>query len=219
MQFADPRIRLPRFVTRWFPEALWRMPDTGKRVYLTFDDGPIPGLTPWLLGLLREEKLKACFFCVGENVQRHPQVYRSILEEGHLTGNHTFNHLHGLKTPSPVFLENVARAGEYIDSVFFRPPHGWMRRKQYLQLIRQYRVVMWDLVSCDYRQSAGPNEVAANVLKHVRPGSVITFHDSLKSERNLRQALPRVIRELKDRGYSFGSLDEPDGNAGSGGLD
>lgn len=206
MQFLDPRIRLPQFLTGCFPRAIWKGPAAENQVYLTFDDGPVPEVTPWVLELLKKEDLKACFFCVGENVQRFPHIYRQILNEGHLTGNHTYNHLQGLKTRTRHYLENVEKATGYIDSRFFRPPHGWMRKAQYKAISRKFQVVMWDLVSCDYRQTLTPEDVSGNVLKYIRPGSIITFHDSWKAKRNLYGALPVVIRELKTRGYRFGDL-------------
>lgn len=206
MQLLDPRIRLPQFLTGWFPRALWKGPAAENQVYLTFDDGPVPEVTPWVLDLLKKEDLKACFFCVGENVQRFPDIYQRILDDGHLTGNHTYNHLQGLKTRTSHYLENVEEAARFIDSRFFRPPHGLMRRGQYKQISRQFQVVMWDLVSCDYRQTLSPEAVAGNVLKYVRPGSIITFHDSHKSKKNLYPALPVVIRALKMEGYRFGTL-------------
>jgi peptidoglycan/xylan/chitin deacetylase (PgdA/CDA1 family) len=204
----DPRIRLPQFLKVFFPGALWRGPAGENQVYLTFDDGPVPEVTPWVLHLLREEGIKACFFCVGENVMRYPDIYRQILDEGHLTGNHTYNHLQGLKTGTKHYLNNIDKAAGFIDSRFFRPPHGLMKRSQYKQVSRKFQVVMWDLVSCDYRQSLSPETVAGNVLENVRPGSVIIFHDSYKAKKNLYAALPVVIRELKLKGYRFGTLTE-----------
>ncbi|MDR1860402.1 MAG: polysaccharide deacetylase family protein [Bacteroidales bacterium] len=182
------------------------MPDTGKTVYLTFDDGPVPEVTPWLLDLLKEQDIKACFFCVGENVKKHANIYLRILREGHLTGNHTFNHLVGLKTTVKEYVDNVELAARYIKSALFRPPHGFLRRGQYQILSGRYRIIMWDVVSCDYRRTLTPVHVVDNVMQHVRPGSIITFHDSLKAERNLRIALPDVIKKLKEEGYSFGTL-------------
>jgi len=214
MRFVDPRIRLPQFLTRVFPGALWRIPSSVDEVFLTFDDGPVPGVTPWVLNLLKQEEIKACFFCVGENVQRYPQVFQQILDEGHLVGNHTFNHLQGLKAPTGEYVENIKKAGQLVNSPFFRPPHGWMKRDQYKWLNRHYQVVMWDLVSGDYRQNLSSGAVVRNVLEYVRPGSIITFHDSVKSKKNLCGALPVVIRELKQRGYRFGRLSDVTGMPG-----
>ncbi len=208
MRRLNPRIRLPRFLNRCFPSAIWRASVETKEVFLTFDDGPVPEVTPWVLDLLKKEDIKACFFCVGENVKRHPDVYRWVLREGHQVGNHTFNHLQGLKTKDPAFLSNVEKASQYINSCLFRPPHGWMRRSQYEQLSLTYTVVMWDIISGDYRKELTPKDVIKNVLKTVRPGSIIVFHDSIKAQKNLEVALPVIIRKLKRKGYSFGKLTE-----------
>ncbi len=206
MWHFDPRIRLPEFFTGFFPGALWRGPSSENKVFLTFDDGPVPEVTPWVLDLLEEEDINACFFCVGENVHRYPEVFKQIAERGHLVGNHTYNHMQGLKNTGDVYVENVEKAGHLIDSVFFRPPHGWMKRSQYRAVTKHYLVVMWDLVSGDYRQSLSPEEVVNNVLEYVRPGSIITFHDSYKARKNLYGALPVVIQKLKSKGYCFGKL-------------
>ena len=204
----DPRIRLPKLATCCFPNALWRLPGDEKKVALTFDDGPVPEVTPWVLSLLKEEGIKACFFCVGENVARHPEVYQQIIADGHQVGNHTFNHLQGLKTKDEAFLANVEKAALHIDSEFMRPPHGWMRKSQYLELTKNYQVVMWDLISRDYQADISPEGVVSNVIRFVRPGSIIIFHDSLKAQKNLKGALPVVIKELKHKGYQFTLLPE-----------
>ncbi|WP_053183212.1 polysaccharide deacetylase family protein [Sunxiuqinia dokdonensis] len=204
----DPRIRLPKVATRFFPNALWRLPGDKKQVALTFDDGPVPEVTPWVLKLLKEENIKACFFCVGENVKRHPEVYRQILANGHQVGNHTFNHLQGLKTKDEDFFANIEKAAKYVDSRFMRPPHGWMRKSQYRKLVEKYQVVMWDLISRDYITKVSPDAVVSNVMNFVRPGSIIIFHDSVKAQKNLKPALPVVIKKLKQKGYQFTLLPE-----------
>ena len=208
MRLIDPRVRLPEFVVRLYPEAIWRVPTEQKRVYLTFDDGPIPEVTPWVLKILEEEQVDACFFCVGDNVRKYPDVYQSIIIGGHLTGNHTFHHLQGLKTSTKVFFQDILKTGEFIDSGLFRPPHGLMKTSQCKFISKRFKVVMWDIVSCDYRQSLSPEKVINNVLDNVRPGSIITFHDSVKAWKNLSGALPVVIKKLKEKGYGFGSLNE-----------
>lgn len=208
MRRFDPRIRLPKLATRYFPNALWRLPENAKKVALTFDDGPVPEVTPWVLDLLKEENIKACFFCVGENVERHPELYQQIIANGHQVGNHTFNHLQGLKTPDEAFLANVEKAATYVDSKFMRPPHGWLRKSQYRELTKDYEVVMWDLISRDYKEKTSPKAVVSNVMNFVRPGSIIIFHDSVKAQKNLRPALPVVIKKLKEEGYQFTLLPE-----------
>jgi len=213
MKCFDPRIRFPKFFTGLFPDSLWRGSSDEKKVYLTFDDGPIPEVTPWVLDLLKKENISACFFCVGENVKRNPQVFRQIIESGHLVGNHTYHHVQGLKVSDEEYRKNVEDADSLINSVFFRPPHGLMKKSQYKWLCQHYHIIMWDLVSCDYRQDWEPARIIHNVINYVRPGSIITFHDSLKAERNMRQSLPVVIKELKSRGYRFGRLDQLTGMA------
>ncbi len=204
-----PQVHLPRFFTKWFPAAIWRMPIEHKTVYLTFDDGPIPGVTPWVLKLLRDQDIKATFFAVGENVFRHPDIFEQILEEGHAVGNHTYHHLQGLKSGNLSYYRDIEKANELIGSNLFRPPHGWLKQAQYLFLSQKYKIIMWDVISCDYNRNIPKEEVLQNVLDFVRPGSIITFHDSLKAEENLKWALPRAIEALKAEGYEFRKIEFP----------
>lgn len=203
MQRFDPRIQLPQFVTRCFPGAFWRLSGEEKQVVLTFDDGPVPEVTSWVLDLLKKEEVKACFFCVGENVKYNTKIFRQILKDGHQVGNHTFNHVRGLKTPDANYFTNIEKAALHIESDLFRPPHGWLRKSQFNEISKNYQVVMWDVISRDYNQKLTPSRVIKNVLHFVRPGSIIIFHDSLKAQENLKQALPVVIQKLKQKGYQF----------------
>jgi len=204
MHFVSPKIRLPYLVTRLFPGAVFRVQTKKKEVFLTFDDGPVPEVTPWVLDYLRDERLKACFFCVGENVQRYPDLFQRITGEGNLAGNHTFNHMQGLKTDDETYYRNIEKAAGLIPGKLFRPPHGLLRIRQFRKLKPQYRFIMWDIISRDFDKQLKPEQVAQNVLRNVRPGSVIIFHDSIKAEKNMMQALPLVIRGLKEKGYSIG---------------
>lgn len=206
MRCIDPRVRLPGIFTSLFKHAVWRLNDSGQVVYLTFDDGPIPEVTPWILALLKKEDIKATFFCVGENVQKFPEVYKQILEDGHSVGNHTFNHWQGLKKYDKDFFKNIEKAGLYIDSDLFRPPHGWLKTTQYHFLKSRYRIIMWDLISCDYDRRITPEKVLKNVTDFVRPGSIITFHDSMKAKSNLMKALPLSIKWMKEQGYRFQAI-------------
>jgi peptidoglycan/xylan/chitin deacetylase (PgdA/CDA1 family) len=206
MERFDPRVRLPIFVTALYKSAEWRMPDTEKVVYLTFDDGPIPEVTPWVLDFLRNQDIQATFFCVGENVVKYPEVYQQVLEGGHSVGNHTYNHWQGLKHADQEFFRNIEKAGEYIDSDLFRPPHGFMKTSQYRYLKNKYRIIMWDLVTCDYDRQLTPDQVFSNVTDFVRPGSIITFHDSIKAQANLTEVLPRAVKWLKEEGYRFEAI-------------
>ena len=201
-------IEQPPKLLRWlYPRALWRMDKNVKAVYLTFDDGPIPEITPWVLDVLDKYNIKATFFLVGDNVRKHPEEFKMILERGHKVGNHTFNHISGLKYLSYNYLENTNKADELINSKLFRPPHGWMRWGQYMVLSHRYTVVMWDLVTRDYSKRLNGPQVLRNVKKYVRNGSIITFHDSIKSEKNLKYALPRAIEWLLEQGYEFKTFD------------
>ena len=197
-------IEQPPLILRWiYPRALWRMDRNDKSVYLTFDDGPIPGVTPWVLDLLDKYDIKATFFLVGDNVRKHPEEFKMIVERGHRVGNHTFNHIRGFEYFSDNYLENTEKANELIKSDLFRPPHGHMRWMQYFQLRSKYKIVMWDLVTRDYSKRLNGEDVFKVVKKYVRNGSIITFHDSLKSEKNLKYALPRSIEWLLKEGYTF----------------
>ena len=201
-------IEQPPKLLRWlYPRALWRMDKNVKAVYLTFDDGPIPEITPWVLDLLDKYNIKATFFLVGDNVRKHPEEFKMIVERGHRVGNHTFNHISGLKYLSYNYLENTNKADELINSTLFRPPHGWMRWGQYMVLSHRYTVVMWDLVTRDYSKRLNGRQVLGIVKKYVRNGSIITFHDSIKSEKNLKYALPRAIEWLLEQGYEFKVFD------------
>lgn len=188
-----------------FSKSVWRVKKPARKVvYLTFDDGPIPEITPWVLETLNQYSIKATFFCVGENVHKHPDVFRRVLENGHAVGNHTYNHLQGWKTKTKLFLENARLAKKLIESPLFRPPHGhiwsWQNRK--LQKAG-YRLVMWDVVTRDYSKLLTPEQVLENVKRYTRNGSIIVFHDSLKAEKNLRYALPKAIEWLLQEGYEF----------------
>lgn len=199
-------IRFPFILRIPFKHVFWRLPQKEKTVYLTFDDGPIPEVTPWVLALLEKENIKATFFCVGENVEKHPKVYASLLAQGHSTGQHTYNHLPAFKHSRQKYLSNVEKAQRYISSDLFRPPHGQIRLSQLWSFKTHHRVVMWDVLSGDFDQHISPKKCYQNVIKYVRNGSIIVFHDSIKAEANLRYALPKVIAFLKQKGYRFEAI-------------
>ena len=197
-------IEQPAIYLRWlYPKAYWRMDRHEKAVYLTFDDGPIPEATPFILDTLREFGAKATFFMVGDNVRKYPELYTRILAEGHQVGNHTHNHIGGIRHTIKEYSYNVEKANAYIQSHYVRPPHGWMRLSQYAWLSRKYKIVMWDLVTRDYSKWLTAEDVVNNVKRYARNGSIITFHDSLKSIAKLRTALPESLQWLKDQGYAF----------------
>jgi peptidoglycan/xylan/chitin deacetylase (PgdA/CDA1 family) len=183
------------------------MPSKNKCVYLTFDDGPIPGITPWVLDLLNQYDVKATFFCVGDNVRKYPAIFQQISDQGHRVGHHTFNHIQGIRFWTKNYLDNIKKANEYIHSHLFRPPHGHMRFPQILFLRKRYKIIMWDVVTRDYSPHMTPNGVFNVVKNYTRNGSIIVFHDSLKAETNMKEALPRSIEWLKQEGYEFKLID------------
>lgn len=197
----------PWFYRVLFPGAIWRKPGKEKCVYLTFDDGPIPGITPWVLDVLDKYNIKATFFCVGDNARRYPEVYKMILERGHRVGNHTFNHIQGIKYWSKNYVANVEKAASFIQSDLFRPPHGHMRRPQIYLLRKRYKIIMWDVVTRDYSPHMSPNGVFNVVKNYTRNGSIIVFHDSVKAEKNICGALPKAIEWLLAEGYTFKVFD------------
>ena len=190
-----------------FPEAIGRIKklDT-KTVFLTFDDGPIPEVTPWVLDTLDRYGIKATFFMVGDNVARHPELYEEVKRRGHSYGNHTMHHLQGMKVTSYRYMHDITEANDLIHSSLFRPPHGLLRWKQARAIKDRYNIVMYDLVTRDYSKKLNPEQVFANVRRYARNGSIIVFHDSLKAERNMKAVLPRAIEWLQARGYSFERL-------------
>lgn len=187
------------------PGGLFRRHEPGHQhtVYLTFDDGPIPEVTPWVLDMLDRYGIKATFFMVGDNVRKHPEVYEEVVRRGHRIGNHTMHHVSGFRLTRRSYLRDVAEARQYIDSDLFRPPHGWLRPRQTWALHEQFRVVMFDLVTRDYSKWLRPQDVVRNVKRFARDGSVIVFHDSLKSWPRLQEALPQALEWLLEQGYEF----------------
>lgn len=193
----------PWFYRALFPGATWRIPSDERCVYLTFDDGPIPQVTPWVLNTLDQYGVKATFFMVGDNVRKHPDVFRMVVERGHAVGNHTFHHIQGIRYWTRNYLADVEQAARLIPGNLFRPPHGHMRFPQLLRLRKTHRIVMWDVVTRDYSPHLSPQQVLENVKRYTRDGSILVFHDSLKAERNMRWAMPRAIEWLLQEGYRF----------------
>ncbi|MGN1217944.1 polysaccharide deacetylase family protein [Bacteroides sp.] len=198
----------PQLIRYLYPSAIWRMDKDERAVYLTFDDGPIPRVTPWVLDVLDRYGIKATFFMVGDNIRKHPDEFRMVVERGHRIGNHTFNHIRGLSYDINSYLENTDKACRMMmNTNLFRPPHGYMSPKQYAELKKRYKIIMWDLVTRDYNRKFNGEQILQKVKKYVRNGSIITFHDSLKSEENIRYALPKAIEWLMEQGYEFKVFD------------
>jgi peptidoglycan/xylan/chitin deacetylase (PgdA/CDA1 family) len=189
-----------------YPKAIWRKEPTEKKLYLTFDDGPIPEITTWVLDVLKQYNVKATFFCVGNNVEKHPTIFQRLLDEQHAVGNHTYNHLNGWKTHSPLYLKNVSKCKELVNSRLFRPPYGKMKKTQFNVLRRYYSIVLWDVLSGDYDKKTSPEKCLKNVLDKYRNGSIIVFHDNIKAWTNLQFALPKFIEHALKEGYRFETL-------------
>jgi len=199
-------VRPPEFLRSFFPSVTWRIPTHLHEVYLTFDDGPIPEITPWVLDLLKQYNIKATFFCIGDNVIKHPEIYNRILAEGHRTGNHTQHHYSAWKVNRETYLKDVEDAGNFIDSNLFRPPYGKLTPAIINRLKNQYRIILWDVITYDFDNTLSIEQVYQNVVANVRPGSIIVFHDSLKAADRMQLALKKSLDYLLARGYQFSLL-------------
>ena len=199
-------VRSPLLLQWLYPNLIWHQRRTEKRIFLTFDDGPIPDVTPFVINTLNNYGIKATFFCVGENIKKHPEIFESLLENGHRIGNHTYNHLNGWKTPDREYLPNVAKCRELTGTDLFRPPYGRGRRSQYRALLKNHQIIMWDVLSGDFDLTLAPEKCLRNVIKHTRNGSIVVFHDNIKATPRITYALPRAIEHWLEQGYTFGTL-------------
>ena len=199
-------IKTPKFIQALFPNFTWRIPGKEKVLYLTFDDGPIPEVTPWVLSQLKQFQAKATFFCVGDNVNKYPKVFDQVVQAGHSVGNHTFNHLNGWGSENIPYFHNVRRCARLVKSELFRPPYGRMKPKQAQFLQRHYRIIMWDVLSGDFDAKISPEQCYHNVLNNAKPGSIIVFHDSIKAMERLKYTLPKILSHYTEKGYRFEAL-------------
>lgn len=203
--------RTPFFLPLLYPSLHWRQQPADRQLYLTFDDGPVPGPTEYVLDTLASHKIKGTFFCIGDNVARYPELFRRVLEEGHAIGNHTFHHINGWRTTVEHYHEDVLACQREFQKhiqqpvTLFRPPYGRITRRQIREL-SAFNIVMWDVLSLDYNQRLSQERCLNNTLSAVRPGSIIVFHDSYKAERNMMYALPRLIDYGLRHHYTFHSL-------------
>lgn len=203
-------VKTNKVIKKIFNNLVWDIPNSENKIYLTFDDGPIPSVTEWVLDVLKSENIKATFFCIGDNIKKYPEIYKRILTEGHQIGNHTFNHLNGWKTKTNYYIENFKLCETEHSklnpkhSFLFRPPYGKIKPSQSKE-IRQlgYKIIMWDVLSYDFDQNISEEECLKNVISNTSQGSIIVFHDSLKAEKNLKYALPKAIQILKNKGFTF----------------
>ncbi|WP_298221316.1 polysaccharide deacetylase family protein [Flavobacterium sp.] len=204
-------IKTNRLIKRIFSDYVWNVATVEKKVYLTFDDGPTPEITSWVLNQLKSFDAQATFFCIGDNIRKYSEIFNEVINEGHAIGNHTFNHYNGWKTKTSDYIENVLSCDETIiqnskfiihHSKLFRPPYGKIKKSQAKQLMDSgYKIIMWDVLSADFDATVTAEKCLKNVLKNIRPGSIIVFHDSAKAFKNLEYTLPRTLQFLKDNGY------------------
>ncbi|MEZ4874812.1 MAG: polysaccharide deacetylase family protein [Flavobacteriaceae bacterium] len=208
--------KTPKFVPWLFPKRIWAFSSSKNTVYLTFDDGPIPEVTPWVLEQLNRHQAKATFFCIGENITKHPNLFQKIIKEGHAYGNHTYNHLKGTQTSTEIYLSNVKAFEEAIQkfdlpknkhSLLFRPPYGKLTQRQAKLLQKNnYKLVMWEVLSYDWDAAISSDQCLEYILKNIQPGSIVVFHDSLKAEKNLKNILPKVLEFITEKGWEMACI-------------
>lgn len=196
---------------RWiYPQRIWRLPASDNQVYLSFDDGPHPFVTPWVLDILKEFDAKASFFCIGKNVEQYPGIYKRILDEGHSAGNHTHTHKNGWHTPLDIYIEDVKKSALVISSRLFRPPYGRLRSAQAKAVKKvlgtETKIIMWDLLSGDFDPAVNISRSVEQLNKHTKPGSILVFHDSEKAFPQMQQILPAVMKNIKLKGWGFGGI-------------
>ena len=202
-------IKSPLLLKWYYPSLVWNKSRTDKVIYLTFDDGPIPDVTDFVLKTLNSFKAKATFFCIGDNIVKHPQVFQRLLAGGHRIGNHTFNHLKGWKTSNDTYIQNFSKCQELTGTMLFRPPYGRIKKAQINRLNTLHpniQIIMWDVLSGDFDTELSPENCLKNVVTHAENGSIIVFHDSLKAFDRLRYALPLALKHFQDEGYTFATL-------------
>ncbi|RCH55556.1 polysaccharide deacetylase family protein [Mucilaginibacter hurinus] len=199
-------VKTPRWLKLLYPQLIWDIKTSSRCIYLTFDDGPIPIVTPFVLNILKKHQAKATFFCIGDNAKKHPDIFTQVKNEGHAIGNHTYNHLKGWKTDDETYTANYLQADELLNAPLFRPPYGRIKRSQ-IKALKQVRpdinIIMWDVLSGDFDMALKPEDCLKKVLKHTKPGSIIVFHDSLKAFNRLEYVLPRALEVWQKEGYTF----------------
>lgn len=204
--------KTPALISRYFKQYVWQKPNTENRIFLSFDDGPIPVVTPWILDVLEKYNIPATFFCVGENISKHPEIFKQILNQGHAIGNHTYNHLKGWKTSKKIYLNNIKDTQEImstfgVETSLFRPPYGKMTTAQSKAILDLgLDVIMWSVLSKDYSTNLLPKQVCDNIINHTKSGSIIVCHDNLKAFEALQEVLEKVIESLLGKGFVFSKL-------------
>lgn len=199
-------VKTPKILKKTYPRYVWDFPTLEKIIYLTFDDGPTPKVTSWVLDELKKYDAKATFFCIGKNVVENQELFNRVLQEEHTIGNHTYNHLNGWETKHITYLKNVVKCQKEVNAKFFRPPYGKLTRQQAKAIGKQFSIIMWDVLSADFDVNITPEKCCENVIKNTKKGSIVVFHDSIKAEKNLRYALPKVLAYFHKQGYQFKAI-------------
>lgn len=200
-------MKIPKIVEAYYPNLLWRIPTDKKELYLTFDDGPTPYVTKWVLDILNEYNAKATFFCLGKNVKNHPVIFKRILREGHRIGNHTYNHNNGWNSSNYKYVKSVMKCDNQVASNLFRPPYGRIKKTQIRRLKDRFKIIMWDVLSQDYDHKISPEKCLDIVLSQSKNGSIVVFHDSRKASKNLKYTLPILLKTFTEKGYVFRSIE------------
>lgn len=198
----------PKIISGVFRDTVWQIPNLENRIFLTFDDGPVPENTEWILTELEKFSVKSTFFCLGKNVEKYPDLYKKIIKSGHAAGSHGYEHLNGWKTENNEYFNDVTKAELFINSGLFRPPYGRIKPSQVKVLKSNYKIIMWSVLSMDFRTKATPEECVHNVVSNTKSGSIIVFHDSPKAEKNMRNSLPLVIETLLEKKFVFSLIDK-----------
>ena len=195
-----------------YPNFIWRIPTEKKEIFLTFDDGPIPDVTEFVLEELKKYKAKATFFCIGGNIEKYPDIFQKVVNQQHTIGNHTFNHVRGWDVEDNFYFDNFSKCEEIITihnsqlTTQFRPPFGRIKRSQAKEILKTHEIVMWDVLTGDYDQNISKERVLSKTLQHTERGSIVLFHDSIKAIKNMMYALPRVLKHFSEEGYTFKAL-------------
>ena len=201
------RIKPPGIIRKLFPYFIWNFPDEKDGIFLTFDDGPRPEVTPWVLDILDKYNAKATFFCIGKNVEMFPELFEEVKRRGHAVGNHSYSHVKGWEMHTGDYVRDIDTAGDLIKSNLFRPPYARIGTNQARVLNERYKTIMWNIISRDYNQTISGDACARNVIPHIEPGAIIVFHDSIKCARNLFIALPQVLEAIKAKGLICKRID------------
>ena len=196
-------VKTPSLTKYLFPSLVWKQNTDQKKIWITFDDGPDETVTPYLINVLEKFNIKATFFIIGNQAKKYPELVKLIINNGHKIGNHSFSHLNGFSTNNNKYLEDVEQAKKYIDSDIFRPPYGKITPFQIKNLKKDFKIIMWDIMSWDFKENIYPNKIYKNVIDNVENGSIILFHNNLKSYNNLKNSLEIILERLKDKGYQF----------------